>query len=102
MHCHMQKILHPLFRYMMATVGCMSRRRQALTIKEVSIMPLLTREEMVTTERSFKESLSSLDHTSPNNISSFNSANFGAKSFKASLPAVCFTISISSLIVTII
>lgn len=35
---------------------------------------------MVTRDLSLKDSLSSLDHTSPNNISSFNSANFGANS----------------------
>lgn len=57
-------------------------------------MPFPISAEMVTTERSFKESLSSLDHTSPKRTSSFNCANFGAKSFKASLPAVYFTIRI--------
>ena len=39
-----------------------------------------------------RESLSFLDQISPNKTSSFNSANFGAKSERLSLPAVCFTI----------
>ncbi len=42
--------------------------------------------------RSRADSLSSLDQTSPNKTSSFNSANLGAKSPSLSLPAVCFFI----------
>lgn len=54
-------------------------------------MPLLMSAVSVTTERIFSESIPSRDQTSPKRTSSFSSANFGAKSFNASLPAVCFT-----------
>ena len=40
---------------------------------------------------SLNDILSSLDHTSPNKTSSFNSANFGANEPSFSRPAVCFT-----------
>ena len=53
-------------------------------------MPLLTSALIVKIDRSFKDSLFSLDHTSPNNTSSLSSANFGANSPRLSLPAVCF------------
>ena len=49
-------------------------------------MPLPIRAATVTRLLSRAESLSSLDQTSPNNTSSFSSANFGANSPSASLP----------------
>ena len=46
---------------------------------------------MVTMERVFRGSSSSCDQTLPKSTSSFNSANFGANSPRASRPAVCLT-----------
>lgn len=54
-------------------------------------------EHNINQDLSLKDNLSSLDHTSPNKISSFNSANLGANSPRLSLPAVCFFIIHSSL-----
>ena len=51
----------------------------------------MAKEVTVTSERSLSDNLSSLLQTSPNNTSSFNSANFGANSPNSFLPAVCFT-----------
>ena len=61
-------------------------------LNDESVSPWDIRDTTVTSDLSRSDSLSSLDHTSPNSTSSFSSANFGAKSPSESLPAVCFTI----------
>ena len=61
------------------------------------MIPLEIRQVTVTIDLSFKDNLSVLDHTSQNNTSSFNSANFGAKSDKFFLPASCFFMCFSYL-----
>ena len=59
---------------------------------ELSNIPLLIKAVTVIIERSLKDNLSVFDHISPNNTSTFNSANFGAISPKEFLPAVYFVL----------
>lgn len=63
--------------------------------RELSKMPLAINATTVTILRSRAESFSSRAQTSPNSTSSFSSANFGANSPRASLPAVTFSIKTS-------
>lgn len=61
--------------------------------EDESITPELTKTITVNKERSLKDNLSFLDHTSPNNTSSFKCTNTRANELNSSLPADTFLIT---------